>query len=56
VDLFLLEDTSDFGGELVEQYSNRVVIDIGGMVGQHLAGEMATGSRSCAAASASESA
>ena len=39
MNLFLLEDAPDFGSELVEQYLNRVIIDISGIVWQHLTGE-----------------
>jgi hypothetical protein len=39
VDLFLFENSPDFRRELVEQYPNRVIIDISGIVWQRLAGE-----------------
>src|SRR5438874_1445795 len=39
VDLFLFEDPADFGCEVVEQYPNRVIVYIGGIVRQHLAGK-----------------
>jgi hypothetical protein len=37
VDLFLFEDSPDFGCEFVEQNPNRVIIYIGGIERQHLA-------------------
>jgi hypothetical protein len=43
VDLFLFENFPDFGCELVEQYPNPVVVDIGGIVRQHLVGENGDG-------------
>ena len=35
----MLEDSPDFGCEVVEQYPNRVIIYIGGIERQHLAGK-----------------
>src|SRR5262249_49597416 len=37
VDFFLFENSPDFGGEVVEQCPNRVIVYIGGIVRQHLA-------------------
>ena len=39
MDLFLFEDLADFGCEFVEQYPNRVVVDIGCIERQDLAGK-----------------
>jgi hypothetical protein len=37
VDLLLLEDSPDFGCELIEQSPNRVVVQIGGVERQYFA-------------------
>ena len=39
VDLFLFENSPDFGCEVVKQYPHRVIVHIGGIVRQHLAGK-----------------
>jgi len=43
VDLFLFEDSPDFGCEFVEQYLNRVIVYIGGIVRQHFASKDGNG-------------
>jgi len=39
VDLFLFEDFPDFGCEFIEQYPDPVIIYIGGIEWQYLAGK-----------------
>ena len=53
MDLFLFEDSPDFGCEFVEQYQNRVIIHIGGIERQGLARKDGDG-LAIMAASASE--